>query len=48
MVEPRGESEVAYHVIIEKAWELGVRHMVPDVGEFAARVSRERGVKVWR
>ena len=47
MVEPGGELEVAYRVIMEKVWELGVRRMVPDVGELAARVSRERLVKPW-
>ena len=35
-------------MILEKAWELGVRHMVPDVGELAALVLQEKGVRVWR
>ena len=47
-LEPRGELEVVYRMIMENAWELGVRHMVPDVGEIAAQMSREKEVKVWR
>jgi hypothetical protein len=47
-LEPQGESEVAYRVIVEKTRGLGVRHMVPDVGELAAQVLREKGVKVGR
>ena len=47
-LEPRGESEVAYQMIVEKARLLGVRHMVPDVGEPAAQMLQEKGVRVWR
>jgi hypothetical protein len=47
-LEPRGESEVVYRMIMEKTRELGVRHMAPDVGELAAQVLQEKGVRVWR
>ena len=47
-LEPRGESEVLYRLVLEKVKEIGVKTEIPDVGNLVTKALLAKGIKVWQ